>query len=182
MVQEKQVENTAKITEIEARVNLDNEQVVDNTERLDKIDRDIKLNDVRIKEVEDHISEISKEKEENNRMLIMEKEIKQIKEQMKNNPSDDKSPKVVKSPIIKSPKKQFDGNRSSPQGNNSLDADKYKEARGKIGLYPISCEDIRVFSDGKTDDVELMTKYDYIEVRHSAAQWFLESKMHFQKN
>ena len=27
-----------------------------------------------------------------------------------------------------------------------------------------------------------MTKYQHIEIRHKAAQWFLEKKMHFQNN
>ena len=27
-----------------------------------------------------------------------------------------------------------------------------------------------------------MTKYEHIEVRHSAAQWFLSNHMHFQKD
>ena len=65
-------------------MNIDNEIVVDNSERLDKIDRDMKLNEIRMKEIENHITEMSTNNEDRVRMLSMEKEIKQLKDNMKN--------------------------------------------------------------------------------------------------
>ena len=49
-------------------------------------------------------------------------------------------------------------------------------------MYPISLEDIRQFSDGKVDDLELMTKYSQIQARNRAAQNFLAKEMHFQED
>ena len=65
--------------------------------------------------------------------------------------------------------------------SSSPNQDNFKDARGKVGLFPISIDDIKQHVKDDADDISIMTKYEYIEARNKAAQNFLVNNMHFQE-
>ena len=169
-----------KLTELTARVNVDNESVVDNTERLDKVDRTLKLMELRCKETEGQVTEIMTDSVNSPRLVNLEREItslKQIISDDKNIGEKEKNEKSMKKYSDTTPtKKSINILKSS-----SPNLDNFKDARGKVGLFPISIDDIKQHVKDDADDISIMTKYEYIEARNKAAQHFLVNNMHFQE-
>ena len=183
-MQEGQKDLTEKVDNLTARYDVDSETLVDNTERLDNIDRTNKCFELRLKETEKSIDEINSKGGNNPKLDKLGRELSELKNSLSkksyadivqensNNKEDQKSPQT---PKLNSQKL---AERKSPQSTTGDDI--FKEARGKIGLYPIGIEDIKKYGDQDVDDIEIMTKYSQIESRHKAAQEFLMKQMHFQ--
>ena len=174
-----EVANVRKdLNNITAVVNIDNESVIDNTERIDRLDSNSKLIDVRMKEAEKLIDEM-----DSGRIEKIEKQLKELKEGIE---------KRSYVEVTKTPNQNVTANtetlnrqntEKSPKTSPSPSQDIFKEARGKIGLFPITLEDIKKCTDNDDiDDATLMTNYSHIETRHKAAQEFLSKEMHFQKD
>ena len=171
-LQEGQKDNLKKLDDLTARVDIDNETLVDNTERLDKLDRDDKLMELRATETEAQVTDLVSNNIANPRLDKLESEVTMLKDIL-NKKETAKPHDIPDSAHIKAGNDQIRNPCVSPNvssGNISSDKtvsskqdspekDIYREARGKIGLYPISIEDIRQFLDGEVDDLDLMKKY-----------------------
>ena len=173
-IKDKQNENSEKITNLTAKVDVDNDQLVDNTERLDKIDKDAKCYELRLKEVENTVDKYMNEKVNIGKI---ETQIKELKDSMNKSINNKSFVDAVKTP----PSKQAGPSvsKSVSKSPSSPNKDLFKEARGKVGLYPITIDDIKKFTEEEDDDICLMTKYKHINTRHNAAQQFLVDEMNF---
>ena len=174
-----------KLDNVIAQSDLDHDQIIDNTERIDKVDSNIRLMEIRLKETENSIDEINKNESNNPKLNKLEKDIQELKNNMTKKSyseatkvNESEQEKTKSSPTNTTPTTKVNNNFTPPKKNEDI----FKEARGKVGLYPIGIEQIREFVKDDSDDVEIMTKFQHIEARHSAAQDFLSKQMHFQFN
>ena len=129
-------ENMDNIT---AKVETDNEQVVDNLERIDNIDKNMKCYELRLKETEKSIDEMNSNEMRNPRLDKVEKELKEIKEKVERKSYAEtlkenvelEMGSILKNSVVKiPPKTKTNIEKMSPE------TEIFREARGKIGLYP----------------------------------------------
>ena len=131
-----------KLDNVIAQSDLDHDQIIDNTERIDKIDSNIKLFEIRLKETENSIDEINKNESNSPKINKLEKDIQELKSNMaKKSYSEATQENDSKQEKQKSPPTKMNNNFTPPKNNEDI----FKEARGKVGLYPIGIEQIRKF-------------------------------------
>ena len=135
--------------------------------------------ELRVTETETQVTELVSGSLTNPRIAKLENEVQMLKDIFDRKEIENSQEKETRKDdvIIEDPPRK----NNVTFRNETMEKDIFRDARGKIGLYPITIEDIRYFSDGNVDDVDLMTKYQHIETRNKAAQWFLKTKMHFQE-
>ena len=107
----------------------------------------------------------------------IETQIKELKDSMNKSMNNKSFIDAVKTP----PSKQTGPSvsKSVSKSPSSPNKDLFKEARGKVGLYPITIDDIKKFTEAEDDNICLMSKYKHINTRHNAAQQFLVDEMNF---
>ena len=149
--------------------------------RLDKLEKEKSLNDQRFSSIEQVIDDKGNDKTPPKLKMLIQ-DVSKMKKSINNDNEkrDDEDNKLRKLSYSQIITKQQDQSNIPTQLH--VQENKYYDYRGKVGISPITIDDIRQFSqDKEATDEDLVSFFQFIKARLLAAQNFLSNQLMFQE-